>query len=165
MALLLPLAVSAQAPRSPREFPEFRGMWAIDAAVSKGNLAGVARHLTIQTTPTTIAVSKDANLPYSYPIDGSELRVRHAQSGVPLDVWLRLTLVAENLALTTKLGSGDVATIITELYHADGDVLMVEREVSALTQSSGTLITPGDIRNVRQTLVYRRDGAQPPQAN
>ncbi|HEY3043144.1 MAG TPA: hypothetical protein VGJ39_03915 [Vicinamibacterales bacterium] len=131
----------------------------MDEAAGTGRIVGlpVARTLIIATTPVEISLVKDAKDPEVYRVDGTETTLKDPRTGAVLDRRYRFTLVADMLALTSRLTRGTFTNIITDAYKVAGDVLTVERQLSVLSQPPGNLVTLSDPRNNRQTLVYRRN--------
>jgi len=153
------LAAQDQDPvRTPREFPELRGIWMLDEGAGTGHIVGlpVAHSIAISTTPTEISLVKDASVGEVYRFDGIEVAEKDTRTGVTLDRRLSFALVAGMVALTSKRTRGNFTNIITDAYAVSGDVLTVERQVSVLMQPPGSLMTLSDERNNRQNLVYRR---------
>jgi hypothetical protein len=158
------LAVSpAVSGQQPRVFPEYRGTWTLDESAGAGRIAGlpVARTLVIMTTPTEITVAKDSGLPEVYRFDGTESKSRDPRTGVPLEHRYSFLLVADMLALTSRLtrqetGRPALTEILTDAYRALGDTLTVQRQLSQLVEPPGSLATFAVSTNYRQTLVYRR---------
>ena len=85
---------------------------------------------------------------------------RYRLDGIPTDLGDHRTtsvaLVGDGIALTTRrvrlAGQTYPATIHTDLYRADGDVLTMDSRRSQ-TQGDGTLVR---MQNNRVTIVYRR---------
>lgn len=172
LAFVLGPRTWAQDSDKPREFPEFRGTWLLDETATEGlrqtvNRVGqpvvfdslgfpVARRLVIGTTPTGISVTKDAALPEVYRFDGTETQTKDPRTGASLDTRYTFTLVAESLALTSKLPGREMTQIITDAYSViEWNVLTVRRQLSYLA-AEGHLRTLSGVRNTTQTIVYRR---------
>lgn len=171
--------VSAQDSDRPRQFEAFRGTWLLDEAAGSGgirslvNRAGqpvtfdalgipLARTIVIATTATQVSLVKDMGLPEVYSFDGTESQTPDPRTGAPLATRFTFTLVAEGLALTSRLGrccdTGGRSTteIITDLYDLTAwDVLTVTRQLSYL-RPEGYLRDLSGLRNNAQTIVYRR---------
>ena len=166
--VMFPAVVWAQAEsRPPREFPAFRGTWILDASAGSERIGGLptAHTLTITTTPTEISLVKDSGIPEVYRLDGTETKIRDPRTGAEMDRRYSFVLVAEAVALTSKLirhARGHAFTnIITDAYVVAGDQLSVERQLSVLMEPPGNLATLEDSDNNRQTLVYRRNTQAP----
>jgi hypothetical protein len=156
--------------RGPRTFAQFVGTWTLDEAASTGRLNIVPRvplTLTITTTPTEITVTKRPRLgpadrasasppPEVYRLDGAETQPTDARTGVPLERTYRFTLVADMLALTIKETREGAATLVTDAYAVEGDVLTLHRQLSSVS-AAGTIATMSEpTNNFRHTFVYRR---------
>ncbi len=160
---LLTLSSAASAQQPPREFAEYRGTWVLDETAGAGRIAGlrVARTLVIVTTPTEISVTKDSGFPEIYRTDGRESKIRDPRTGVEIEHRYSFTLVADMLALTSRLTRQDngrpaLTEIVTDAYRVAGDTLTVERQLSQLVEPPGHLTTFAVPTNNRQTIVYRR---------
>lgn len=155
----------AQDSDRPREFGEFRGTWVRDQRAPSGGVGlsyYVARSLVITTTPTDIAVTKDAGLAEVYRMDGTETQTKDPATGALLIPRYSFRLVAGQLALTTRTTTGPNAaglrttTILTDAYSLpEFNVLRVERQISLLQEPPGYLQTLG-VRNATEVYMYRR---------
>jgi hypothetical protein len=176
--------IQAQDSDRPRAFEEFRGTWLLDDAAGTAgirhiaNRAGqrvtvdslglsLARTLVIETTATEMSLAKDSSLPEIYRFDGTETATRDPRTGAPLATRFTFTLVAEALALTSRLsrccdaGGRSTTEIVTDLYDlTEWNVLTVQRQLSYL-RPEGYLRNLSGLRNNSQTIIYRRQ--QPPQ--
>jgi hypothetical protein len=160
---MLAAALLAQAEIAPaREFKEFRGTWVRDDTAGQGRIGGlpVAQTLTIATTATELALTKDGDDDV-YRLDG--------QDSILGDTVKRVTLVAGALAVTTRRtrhSRGYAFTnIVTDAYSVSGDALTIDRQLSVAVQPDpdqsgieklGHLVELSEPANNRQTIVYRR---------
>ena len=165
----------------PREFTQFRGTWLLDdtgpedirqrvdrlgrPVTFDGLGLPLARQLVIETTGTAITVTKDAGLPEVYRFDGAETQTKDPRTGAPLAHRYSFTLVAQTLALTSKItrccdvGGGASTEIITDAYSlAEWNVLRMERQLSYL-RPEGFLRDLSGARNNKQTIFYKRQEA------
>ena len=182
VALVLVATAAAQDSDRPREFTEFRGTWLLDDTAGTENIrhgvdrAGrsltydglglsLARRLVIETSATAITLTKDSSLPEVYRLDGTETQTKDPRTGAPLAHRYSFTLVSQMLALTSRLtrccdAGGRASTeIITDAYSLpEFNVLRMERQLSYL-RPEGFLRDLSGVRNSKQTLSYRREGA------
>jgi hypothetical protein len=172
----------AQDSDRPREFAEFRGTWLLDDAAGPEEIRQradrlgkpvtfdglglpLARRLLIDTNATGITLTKDSSLPETYRFDGVETQTKDPRTGAPLAHRYSFTLVAQTLALTSKItrccDRGGLASteIITDAYSlAEWNVLRMERQLSYL-RPEGFLRDLSGVRNNTQTIFYRRQEA------
>ena len=171
--LLLDATASGQTERPIRLFPQFVGTWALDEAASTGRLTITPRiplTLTIATTPTELTVTRRLRLapadrasatppPEVYRLDGTETWSKDDRTGVLLDVSWRFTLVADMLALTTRnapRAGGRAFTQVTDALAVEGDVLMLHRQLTSMTDAGAILVMQEPTNNFKHTFVYRR---------
>jgi len=177
LAMVAPALVTAQTRNPPLEFNEFQGTWTLDETATQGlrpngGTAGglidrigfrAGRILVLATAPTEISIVQDGSAPEIYRFDSRDRQVRDARTGALLNISHRFTLVAGMLALTRTEGDGGGegtrgnATIVTDAYRVDGDVLTIERQHSVIVRPDGHLATLANPPR-RSTLVYRRTG-------
>ncbi len=170
-------AATAQTRNPSLEFKEFLGIWTLDETATQGLLQSrgrtgglidrigfrAARILVLTQRPTEITVVNDGGEPEIYQLDGIDRPVRDQRTGAYLNISHRFTLVAGMLALTRteSVGGGEggrgSATIVTDAYRVNGNVLTVERQHSVLVRPDGHLATLAN-QPRRSTLVYRRSG-------
>ena len=174
VATLLPCSTAlAQDTRPVRLFPQFVGTWVLDEAASTGRLLLTPRvpvTLTISTTATELTVARRLRLqptdrtsetppPEVYRLDGTETWIKDARTGITLDASLRFTLVADMLALTTRNASraGNRAfTQVTDALELQGDVLLLHRQLTSVTDAGAILVMQEPTNNFKHTYVYRR---------
>jgi hypothetical protein len=164
----------AQDQRPVRLFPQFVGTWELDEAASTGRLTLAPRvpaTLTISTTATELTISRRLRLqptdravsatppPEVYRLDGTETWTKDERTGAVLDASLRFTLVADMLALTTRNAprAGNRAfTQVTDALELQGDVLLLHRQLTSMTEGGAILVMQEPTNNFRHTYVYRR---------
>jgi hypothetical protein len=137
--------------RAVEDFSALAGRWQADPPFNEaqGPKPRFVNTLIIGVTAPEITV--DRGYP---PVE------RYRLDGTPTDLGDNLTtsvaLVGDAVALTTRrvrlAGQRAPATIHTDLYRADGDVLTMESRRSQ-AQADGTLV---QMQGTRVTIVYRR---------
>ena len=166
-------AARAQDQRPVRLFPQFVGTWVLDEAASTGRLTAAPRvpvTLTISTTATELTLARRLRLqpadrisetppPEVYRLDGTETWTKDDRTGAVLDASLRFTLVADMLALTTRnapRAGGRAFTQVTDALELQGDVLLLHRQLTSMTDAGAILVMQEPTNNFKHTYVYRR---------
>ena len=163
----------AQVERPVRLFPQFVGTWVLDEAASTGRLTMAPRvplTLTIATTPLELTLTRrlrlqaadripDTPAPEVYRLDGSETWIKDSRTGATIDRSLRFTLAADMLALTIRdapRAGGRAFTQVTDALALDGDVLLLHRQLTSMTDAGAILVMQEPTNNFKHTYVYRR---------
>jgi hypothetical protein len=133
------------------DFSVLGGRWAVEAAPEKAE-PRLTGSLEIFTRPTEISIMRGMypQLPLeTYRIDGSSTDLGGGRIGSAL-------LVADGIVFVTRrarqLPAGPSATIHTDFYQVDGDVLTVD-SVRSQTRPDGTLSW---MENTRVVIRYHR---------
>jgi hypothetical protein len=156
LMMLVPSAMSAQQNQAGlsnrvEDFSALAGRWQADPAFkeAEGPKPRFVNTLVIAVTPQEITIDRGYSPIERYRLDGAPTDLGDNRTA-------SLVLVGDAVALTTRrerlAGQTFPATIHTDVYRADGDVLTMDSRRSQ-TQADGSLV---HMQGTRVAIVYRR---------
>ena len=130
------------------DFSILSGVWAVEAAPDKVEPRLVGS-MSITTRLNEIVIQRANASPETYRVDGTPTDLGNGRVGSAL-------LVADGIVLLTRrlrqLPAGPTATMFSDYYRVDGDVLTLD-SVRSQSRPDGTLAS---MENTRAIIRYRR---------
>jgi hypothetical protein len=129
------------------DFSALAGRWQADPPFkeAEGPKPRVVNTLVIGVTVREITIDRGYSPTEHYRLDGTPTDLDDNRT-------TSVVLVSDGVALTTRRGRNLSATIHTDVYRADGDVLTMNSRRSQ-TQADGSLVP---MQGTRVSIVYRR---------